>query len=200
MTIKQRIYAHRGLWGKAEKNSLDALLFAANSGYAIETDIRDFKDSVVISHDPVAEMPEVNLSQLVALNSKLALNIKSDGLLTLIPDEFRRNLDYFFFDGSIPELYRYRQAGFNTAVRLSEFEPDIPWQSSRIWLDSFESDWWLTGSLLEKYSENAEVIVVSPELHGRDKSKVWDSVRTSIQGGNTNISICTDFPTEFEVF
>jgi hypothetical protein len=200
MSIKQRVYAHRGMWDKAEKNSLNALLLAVNNGYAIETDIRDFRNSVVISHDPVTNNPEINLSQLVALNSKFALNIKSDGLLPLIPDMLKSNLNYFFFDGSIPELYKYRQAGFNTAVRLSEFEPDLPWQSPRIWLDSFESDWWLAGSLLEKYSENAEVIVVSPELHGRDNSKVWDFVRTEIHGGNTNISICTDFPREFEAF
>jgi glycerophosphoryl diester phosphodiesterase len=199
MTImKNRIYAHRGLWGKAGKNSLDALLFAANSGYAIETDIRDFKNSIVISHDPVIDNPELNLSQLVGMNSKFALNIKSDGLLPLIPDMLNQNFDYFFFDGSIPELYKYRHAGFNTAVRISEFERDLPWASSRIWLDSFETDWWLTGAILERYSEKSEVIVVSPELHGRDKSKVWEFVHTQMQQGNTNVSICTDFPVEFE--
>jgi hypothetical protein len=198
VSLKRQIYAHRGLWGVPQKNSLQALTSAARAGYSIETDLRDFGASIAISHDPAIQLSEMNFTELISLNSKFALNIKSDGLIPLLPDIRAKGVDYFFFDGSIPELYRYRQAGFNTAVRLSEFELHLPWKTSYIWLDAFETDWWLDKLPLEKYSVDSEIIVVSPELHGRNKSRVWDVVLEEIQRGNTNISICTDFPEEFE--
>jgi hypothetical protein len=194
------IYAHRGLWGKTAKNSLESIQAAVDSGFSVETDIRDFEGSVVISHDPVKANAYVDFARVAPLESKFALNIKSDGLVPLLQSINVDRFNSFFFDGSIPELYRYKNAGLRTAIRISEFEHEKPWESSFIWLDSFLSDWWLSSSILQKESETSEVIVVSPELHGRDKGAVWEYVAMEISKGNQNISICTDFTDEFKKF
>jgi glycerophosphoryl diester phosphodiesterase len=45
--------AHRGLWhDKSEQNTLLAIEASWESGFGIETDIRDQLGKVVISHDP----------------------------------------------------------------------------------------------------------------------------------------------------
>jgi hypothetical protein len=198
MTINKQIYAHRGLWAESVQNSMESIKAAARIGFSIETDLRDVGNSVVISHDPAPTAPLIFFSDLLSVDTKFALNIKSDGLISLLPDIRNVGFDYFFFDGSIPELYKYRSAGFQTALRLSEFERELPWNTGVIWLDAFRTDWWIDTSLLQKYSEVCEVVVVSPELHGRDKSRVWDLVLEEMRTGNTNVSICTDFPEKFE--
>ena len=46
------IIAHRGFWISAEeKNTQTAFLRALENGFGIETDLRDFDGTLVISHD-----------------------------------------------------------------------------------------------------------------------------------------------------
>ena len=80
------ILAHRGYWKKAvEKNTEKALKKAFEKGYGIESDIRDYDQKLVISHDPAnsSNMPaEALFEELLKYDNKLcfALNIKADGL------------------------------------------------------------------------------------------------------------------------
>ena len=86
--VKQRIFAHRGIWGPGcEGNSLQALDQAIRLGFSIETDIRDHLGSVVVSHDPVhANSDRMCLDSLIALTKKsssyFALNVKAYGIST----------------------------------------------------------------------------------------------------------------------
>lgn len=46
------ILAHRGLWHVVEqKNTLSSLTDAVSKGFGIETDIRDYQERLVISHN-----------------------------------------------------------------------------------------------------------------------------------------------------
>ena len=84
------VLAHRGLWAdKEQQNTLSAIEEAWARGFGVETDLRDSRGNVVVSHDPpeegVLEAVEV-LSRYDALgcDSTLALNIKADGIGRLL--------------------------------------------------------------------------------------------------------------------
>ncbi len=198
--LRSRIYCHRGFWERKEdQNTASAIVAAVERGMAIETDIRDLNGKLVISHD-VTYSPNNGILELLKLNSPTALNIKSDGLLNLdfhTVQQLLRSENSFAFDGSIPEMLNFRRANLPHALRISEYEQELPWETPYIWLDAFNSDWWIEGELLNEFSEKHFVVVVSPELHGRQHLQVWEKVFEQISIGNPNLGVCTDFPDEF---
>jgi glycerophosphoryl diester phosphodiesterase len=195
---RNRILAHRGIWNSWDQNSYQALSQAFEQGYGVETDIRLSSEVVVLAHDPIGLESATSLNSILPEDNIIALNIKMDGILPFLDLELLENSNYFFFDGSLPEMYKYKKAGLNIACRVSEFEPELPWEPNAIWLDSFLSDWWAHDDTLTRLSEKLLVVVVSPELHGRDKEKAWVAIGNEIGRGNPNLAICTDFPREFE--
>ncbi len=209
-----QIIAHRGYWkSHKEKNSMKAFERSLNKGYGIETDVRDFNGEIVISHDYVASKSGLILLQdfiklISNYSSKkpitIALNVKSDGLANLINcelKEFRnKNFDLFVFDMSVPDMKEYFSANFIVYSRLSEVELNPSWydQCSGIWLDSFQTNWF-DSKLIEKYlNDSKKVCVVSSELHGREKSDLWDIIYSLRK--EENIMLCTDLPAEAELF
>ena len=57
-----KIIAHRGFWKKPEKqNTLGAFYAAIKKGFGIETDVRDYKGKLVISHNVPNEKKQVLL-------------------------------------------------------------------------------------------------------------------------------------------
>jgi glycerophosphoryl diester phosphodiesterase len=198
---KQRVFCHRGIWGDgALPNSPEALFKALNRGFSLETDIRDALGEVVISHDPVKQGDSVlSLKDLrtIAQNSPgyVALNVKSDGLHSLLQGSGERE---FFFDMSTPEAIRYSRLGFNVAKRLSDFEPEPSPQgveARNLWLDGFDTDWF-TRLDLSQLASFDRVVVVSPELHRRDKQPAWDWLSGNWLAA-PNLCICTDWPEDF---
>lgn len=207
-TPRRRILAHRGMWDDvSQQNSLDALISALSAGFGVETDVRDQHGELVLSHDvPTAQCPsfyslceelqEGNITQ----NSILAINVKSDGLLPLVGQSFPllRSASVFFFDMSLPQQVQYRDAGMPVAIRLSEYEHDLLrapdlYGFAPIWLDGFESDWWLTEGREIERLKNRALYVVSPELHRRDPEAVWDWTAKKLAEG-WNVNLCTDHP------
>jgi glycerophosphoryl diester phosphodiesterase len=198
--LNQNIFAHRGFWNSMiPQNSPESFVNASAFEFSIETDLRSIGSEIVISHDIPSNELTLNAGYIFDFNSRFALNIKSDGIFDyfLNKREWLGETKSFFFDGSIPELYKYKNAGLPIALRLSEFEMELPWECKTIWLDSFNSDWWIKGDQLHTLSEKHFVIVVSPELHGREYLRVWDKTMELILKGNDNIGICTDYPDKF---
>jgi glycerophosphoryl diester phosphodiesterase len=182
-----------------QQNTAEAFENAIRSGFGIETDVRDRQGSIVISHDP-ASSPFVELDILPKTSTPIAFNIKADGLLKVgdvAVKEYLRNQGSFVFDGSIPEMLKYRERNLPHALRLSEYEREVAWLSQYIWLDAFESDWWIKEETWKLLTEKHFVVVVSPELHGRSKSRVWEIVSAEMINGNPNLGICTDYPDQF---
>ncbi len=201
MLDKQRIFAHRGLWGSAHLgNSVEALQRALSLGFSLETDVRDHMGKVVISHDPVPEgHTPLSFDQLIGLSEKsdgyLALNVKADGLLGFLPNA---NQKHFFFDMSSPETLRYSRSEHLIALRLSDLEPELTPRhvaADWLWLDAFEDDWYMELDLTT-LAEFKGVVLVSPELHRRPHAKAWDFVVSNWRQV-PNLCICTDFPEEF---
>lgn len=192
------IFSHRGICDiDSVGNSKVALEKASQLGFSVETDIRLFANQLVVSHDAELSGNEDLLNSLNLGSTSVALNLKSDGLLKYVEDWFAsRELDgSFVFDGSIPEMYRYQQHSIPHALRLSEFEPELSWIPNYIWLDAFESDWWLKSKSMRKSLETLPVVIVSPELHGRDPRATWDFVADNFER-LFKVSICTDRPHE----
>ena len=208
-SFSRRLLAHRGLWKPGSgSNSLEALISAAQEGFGIETDLRDLGGRLVISHDPAplgalnAEMVLKAVSDAARDPIVLALNVKSDGLAPLmqpILDGIGAHSAYFF-DMSIPQLVTYARENLPIAIRVSEFKPFRPelfeqlgGLPRRLWLDSFNSDWWLRDPVLNDLVMEASVTIVSPEIHGRDPRLVWDWFIGATRKG-ADVFLCTDEP------
>ena len=203
-----KILCHRGFWRTPEeKNSLAALSRAVANGYGFESDVRDYRGRLVISHDIANEnspaLEEV-LKILAGAEDKFcfAINIKADGLtnqLKALLEKYSLK-NYFVFDMSVPQMLAYRDAGLKFFTRQSEFEkvPSLYEESAGVWLDAFESDEWLTLELIKNHlAHGKKVCVVSPELHGREPQKLWTTLKPI---KNLEWYLCTDLPIEAEKF
>lgn len=200
------IIAHRGFWlEKEEKNTKTAFEKALLSGFGIETDIRDFRGELVVSHDipgegcmTFREFLEV-YSENSAERTTLALNVKSDGLqkkLRPVLSEFNAD-NYFVFDMSIPDTLMYVQQGFRVFQRQSDVEKDVVLydEAKGIWMDEFYGHW-IKNNDIEAHLENGkDVCIVSPELHKRPYEKEWEQYKElENKKYRGKIMLCTDHP------
>jgi hypothetical protein len=201
------IISHRGFWKKDyDQNTADSFTRSFQSGFGVETDIRDLNGDLVISHDmPKNEHQPLTLDSFFELykkinsSSTLALNIKSDGLPLLLKDKITKYhiKNYFVFDMSIPDMVGFIQNSLNCYTRQSELEktPALYQESSGVWLDELYSTW-ITEEIIEEHlKNNKKVCIVSPELHGRSFAQEWTKYKhMSKENPVFNITICTDYP------
>ena len=199
---KRQIFAHRGLWLESglEKNSMDAFQLAFEEGFGIEVDIRDQLGRIVISHDPPTEAP-IEFETLVDLAASfpelpMAINIKSDGLAEELETYAIAN-PHFYFDMSVPQEREFIKRDLVVASRISEFESVVRDLQQRLWVDSFMTSWYIEDyQSLTAISNSSSAVFVSPELHGRDRFKTWETLGPLI-AETSNLGICTDYPLEF---
>lgn len=205
------IISHRGYWEREEeKNTECAFVRAFSSGFGVETDIRDYKGELIVSHD-IPDGDCMSVDELFEIYNRmdarhtLALNIKSDGLqnkLKSLLDKHKIS-NYFVFDMSIPETARYIAQKFNVFARHSEYEKDICFyaESKGVWLDEFCSHW-ITDSVIEEHvAKGKSVCLVSPELHNRGYEKEWSQYKKlGKKVGDKKLILCTDFPEKAREF
>ena len=197
------IYAHRGLWSSPDKqNSIVAITKAAEHGFGIETDFRSKNKKLIISHDPANDSEIKWAADFDFKKSPVAMNVKEDGLAPQFADFIKENQNEhsFLFDASIPEMVKIRNQGLPHALRLSEYEKDLPWETSFIWIDGFISDWWIDSKEVEENIGKSFLVFVSPELHGRNRRSAWEYFRRIRQINVGHFGVCTDFPIELKDF
>lgn len=194
-----KILAHRGYWKrKDEKNTKVAFERAFDNGFGIETDLRDIKGTIVISHN-MPKGDEMTFEELLQLldgrNLTLALNIKADGQAEKIKEllEKYNHKNYFTFDMSIPDMVVQHKFGLNVFTGFSDIIPNpiMLEQAKGVWLDCFNSDWFGQEEILGLKNNGKEVCIVSPDLHKREYRTVWNKYK-NIEG----IMLCTDYPNE----
>lgn len=200
-----KIISHRGFWkSDSEKNTLIAFKRSFDHGFGIETDLRDFNGNIVVSHD-IPGPTSLSIDNFFKLYSKykdliLALNIKSDGLQDLLNEKLIEYgiSNYFVFDMSVPDLINYSNKNITFFTRVSEFEKDLPMfeKSNGIWLDSFNENWFSAKKIKEFIDMNKKVAIVSSELHGRSKTKLWSILKKSKLNMSEKLILCTDYPDE----
>ncbi|MCX8521423.1 MAG: hypothetical protein ORN28_07795 [Rhodoferax sp.] len=195
-----KIISHRGYWKAAhEKNQEIAFNRSFHLGYGTETDVRDLAGKLVISHDP-AKGNEMGLDEFLQLPKAnqlpLALNVKADGLASLIVDALHRHnvKNWFVFDMSIPDMRAYLKAGCPVYCRMSEVERIPAWMNecAGVWLDSFGTEWYDTDFLDQLLGKRKAICIVSSELHGRDPQGLWQMIKPF--ASNTHLMLCTDMP------
>lgn len=195
------IIAHRGYWeNKSETNKFSAFQRALECGFGIETDFRDYKGELVISHDIPSgnEMKAEDFFKLYSNYSSkswLALNIKANGLqvkLKELIDKYKVE-NYFCFDMSSPDTLIYINNNMNIFSRISEYEVQAPFydKSIGVWLDCFNSEWFNEEEIEKHLKNKKKVCIVSSELHKRDYKTAWAKYKKI---KTNNIMLCTDYP------
>jgi glycerophosphoryl diester phosphodiesterase len=203
--------AHRGLWAEAdERNTLAAFRDAFAHGWGVELDVRDLDGALVISHDPpnagaLAFDAVVGAYVEHGCPGRLAVNVKADGLETLIAGALRPvdPARWFAFDMSVPDSLRYASAGLPYFTRHSDVEPEPAlYDGARgVWLDDFHGGFVTEERIAAHLAAGKQVAVVSPELHKRDHAAAWDEWRRWPVWASAQVHLCTDHPTQAqEVF
>ena len=172
------ILSHRGYWKEAsEKNKDISFNRSFELGFGTETDVRDYKGELVISHD-IADENAMSLEKFLSLYNKyegnlpLALNIKADGL----QDKLKQALEkyhinnYFVFDMSVPDGLVYLDSKMLTFTRQSEYEKEPSFYEAAlgVWLDEFHTHWVSKEIIADHLTHHKQICIVSPDLHRRD--------------------------------
>lgn len=196
------ILAHRGYWlYKEEENTLDAFQRAYENGFGIETDVRDYNEQLVISHNiPAAGCTAFSdFADQYAKEGKslpLALNVKADGMQKILKNILQLyEIDhYFMFDMSIPEQVVYIHDGFHTFSRQSEYEREIIMygQTEGVWMDEFKTAW-ITEEIIANHLANGKRIgIISSEIHNQDSDRLWNIIAPF--QNSEKLLLCTDEP------
>ena len=205
------ILSHRGYWkDPVEKNLAVSFERSFELGFGTETDIRDYRGELVISHD-IADEKCITVKELFEIYNKcetalpLALNIKSDGLQIKLKELLRKyNItNYFVFDMSVPDGLQYLKYKINSFTRQSEYEkaPSFYNESVGIWLDEFKEHWINKETIQYHLSNNKQICIVSPDLHKRKYKKEWQHYKDIEEELNIdNLMICTDYPEDAKEF
>lgn len=200
-----KVLSHRGYWKEThEKNLPISFERSFSLGFGTETDIRDYKGELVISHD-IADEKCISAKEMFEIYNKydntlpLALNIKADGLQIKLKEllEEYQITNYFVFDMSVPDGLGYLKQNIKAFTRESEYEklPSFYEEACGIWLDEFQEHW-ITKEVIEKHVKNGkQVCIVSPDLHKREYKNEWQHYKEIEKKlGIDNLMICTDYP------
>ena len=206
-----KLLSHRGMWNiSSERNTLLALERSLENHFGFESDLRDYKGDLVISHD-IANEDSCSAESVFQLLQQyedrfcFAINIKSDGIGAMLARKLKTYHlnNYFCFDMSVPQMIEYAAQKIRFFTRKSEYEPGIPvlyQQAAGVWVDAFEDSSWITeGRLREYLDDGKEVCIVSPDLHGKNPLEFWSRLK-NMDLDTRKIYLCTDMPKKAENF
>lgn len=141
----------------------------------VEIDLRDYKDQLVLQHDPFCDGDLFEEYLKHYRHGTIILNIKSERVEPRVLELLSRypDIQYFFLDSSIPVMQKMINEGErNFAVRFSElesletvlnFRQKVKW----VWVDCFTVNP-LTVEVFQRLKkEGFKICFVSPELLGR---------------------------------
>ena len=203
-----QIISHRGLWKNiAERNKKEAFIRSFDLGLGTETDLRDIKGKIVISHD-MPEGGEITFEEVLQImngrNLPLALNIKADGMAEKIKELLAKyhHTNYFTFDMSIPDMVVQIKAGLKVFTGLSDIlpQPVMLEKSAGIWLDCFNSDWYDSKVIDSLIDKGKKVCLVSADLHKRPTEDQWSTIKNAKNFKSDSLLLCTDKPLEAKEF
>ncbi len=191
------------------RNSLEALNRALENGYGFESDIRDFKGRLVISHN-MADEKSPSANEVFEIlrkhndNCCFAINIKADGLKELLSQSLKKYQisNYFTFDMSVPQMIEYYDLGLKIFTRQSEAEtePIMYDKALGVWVDAFYDDDWITPKLLASHIANGKTVcIVSPDLHKREYLPFWQKLK-GYDIDFSKLMLCTDHPDKAREF
>ena len=201
------ILAHRGLWkSESEKNTMACLKKALQFNFGIETDLRDYQEELVISHN-IAEASSPKLEDFfqyyasLGIDLPLALNVKADGMQWKLKELLGKYQisNYFLFDMSVPEMVVNQKEHLKFFTRHSDIESEcvLYEKADGVWLDSFYKENWPTEEVVRRHlSDNKKISVISPEIHGFPYLPLWEMLKKNRFHEDMRTMLCTDLPEE----
>lgn len=205
------VLSHRGYWkSEVEKNKAISFERSFSLNFGTETDIRDYKGELVISHDIAGENC-ISVETFLEIHTKynnmlpLALNIKANGLQAKLQKLLEKYsvMNYFVFDMSVPDGLEYLKKNIKAFTRESEYEktPSFYNESYGVWLDEFEGHWVDIQTIKKHLQCNKKICIASPDLHKREYKKEWQHYKQLEKELRvSDLMICTDFPEEAKEF
>ena len=178
-------------------------LYELPSSLGVEVDIRSDGSKLIVHHDAFKKGEDFD-HWLEGYNHEcLILNVKEDGLESVLLSLMRENNieNFFFLDQTFPSIVKMIEQGEQRcAVRISEFESietalklagKIDW----VWVDYF-THFPLTSSEAEQLkSAGFKLCLVSPELQGFSNPSTALSLLEETRTLDIEVSaICTKFP------
>lgn len=168
--------------------------------YGVEIDLHADGDELVLVHDPFATGPAFEDWLESYRHAFIVLNTKEEGLETRIEAMLaeRGITEWAYLDQSFPYMVKTLQRGeTRTMVRVSEYErmatplglsPAPQW----VWVDSFHGRWPDAADLAELVEYGYRLMLVSPELQGRDLEAEQPRIEALlIEAGLRLDAVCT---------
>ncbi len=148
--------------------------------HGIEVDVRDYKNKIILSHDPFSNGD--SLKKLIEnVNKRMTIvNVKSYGLIDIILKKIKNKKNFYFLDLSFSEIDKLVKKGLSNKIilRFSKYEyfdlkaksfKDVEW----IWYDYFDKKP-ITKKNYKYIKENKKKIcIVSTELLGESKKEIF---------------------------
>lgn len=165
--MSYQIVAHR-------INTISELKHVPNN-LGIEIDLRDFGDSLVLSHDPFMTGEKFEDFLKFYNHAFLIVNIKSERIEEKVIDILSSYsiFDFFLLDSSFPMIFNiHRKADKKIALRFSEFESLETILNSKdmarwVWVDCF-TKLHINKEIFKRLKEEKfKICIVSPDLQGR---------------------------------
>ncbi|MCP4481450.1 MAG: hypothetical protein GY817_01290 [bacterium] len=169
--------------------------------YGVEIDLRDYKDRLILSHDPFCDGENFEEYLKNYNHGTMILNIKSERIEFKVLELLKKyNIDnYFFLDSSFPmiNLLTEQLNEPNIALRYSEYEGldtilNMQGKIKWVWVDCFTKN-----PLIEKdyniLKDNGyQICFVSPDLVGRPED--IESYKQEFLNNNINLdAVCVKY-------
>mgnify|MGYP001414641427 CR=1 FL=1 len=147
--------------------------------YGVEIDIRDYKNELILNHDPFKKGDKF-LEYLKHFKHKfLIINIKSEGIEKKIFDILKKKKinNFFFLDVSFPFIVKlYSKMSKKIALRVSDLESiqtvkKLKKKSNWIWFDYFKKDEMKLQNIKTLKKMKFQICYVSHDLQNRKIKK-----------------------------
>ena len=147
--------------------------------YGVEIDIRDYKNELILNHDPFKKGDKF-LEYLKHFKHKfLIINIKSEGIEKKIFDIQKKKKinNFFFLDVSFPFIVKlYSKMSKKIALRVSDLESiqtvkKLKKKSNWIWFDYFKKDEMKLQNIKTLKKMKFQICYVSHDLQNRKIKK-----------------------------
>ena len=165
--------------------------------YGVEIDVRDYKENLILNHDPFKNGEKLENFLKAYKHGTLIINVKSEFIETKVLKLLKRYKikKYFFLDSSYPVIFDFIKKRIRDfAIRISDYEsisnafkiyPKFKW----IWLEIFNGLYLSKKEISFLKKKNIKVCLVSPELHNK---KNFNKVKKWIKRKKIKISaVCT---------
>tara|TARA_B100000674_G_scaffold95591_1_gene68130 strand:+ start:52 stop:645 length:594 start_codon:yes stop_codon:yes gene_type:complete len=167
-------------------NNLSKLKYIPKN-YGVEIDVRNFKNNLILNHDPFKNGEKLDRFLRYYKHGTLIVNIKSEYIESKVLKLLKkyRIKKYFFLDSSYPSIInQYKKKDFKFAIRVSDYESIKNIYNFRnkikfVWFELFERVYLKDKDINFIKKNKIKVCFVSPELHKKpnDINKVKNFIK-----------------------